>query len=792
MCILLAFYHRIKANRSGTHTVTISKFLQKFSYRQLKSATRNFSDSYKLGQGGYGAVYKGILRSGVEIAVKKVDISSLQGEQAFQNEISMAGRVDSPQIVQLLGFCAHGPSRFLVYEYMANRSLQEALFDEVHSTPLDWHTRFRIIVNIAQGLAYLHVKCDPTIIHGDVKPSNILLDAHFQAKVADFGLAKVKSQVSPDEVHIQIPEAEAMENERIRYERAVRSRAKRQRRREEAERKKKAEKVIVATVNLDSKDLDAERKSTVSRVNGSEGEQDGVGAESLPERGIKAGEGVADTDVKQESFALKKWREEESGNGEENGGLDLETSQGGGDMKAGDLDVDLKLENISSLEELEAGPSTFGTPLGGGRDITVGDDVMEDAEETIWQDCNEILSPTSPVQVVEGDIFVSAEEGETDLDKSVENGRAGIGGEEGWSAVSPSQPDPHTPENTMVTKSDKPGRAWSRDWWRKDRSGEISYEDPDLIKGDGKKMQDHETNGEIQEELDFNKPWRARQRSKSSEWVGALIGELTKETKKKGPVKHDLFKGKEWWREEYCEELSNKSKEQGGVLGKGDAKLEWSGSNRGRRSHEYFNTNFSQEFSGEFPHRRLQKSRRENRRSRSRSKDFWGGDSGRGVGNTPSMRGTICYVAPEKGGGSSLSEKSDVYSFGVLLLVLISGRRPLQVTASPMIDFERANLISWARVLAQFGNLIDLVDPDLHQAFSKDQALLCLKVALLCLQRLPVARPSMEEIVKILSGEVAVPDLPFEFSPSPPELKSRRKPPAEKDFLETPPVTTEF
>ncbi|CAN1236654.1 Receptor-like serine/threonine-protein kinase At2g45590 [Linum grandiflorum] len=142
-----------------------------------------------------------------------------------------------------------------------------------------------------------------------------------------------------------------------------------------------------------------------------------------------------------------------------------------------------------------------------------------------------------------------------------------------------------------------------------------------------------------------------------------------------------------------------------------------------------------------------------------------------------SMRGTVCYIAPEYGGGAAGTEKCDVYSFGVLLLVVVSGRRPLQVTASPMSEFERANLISWARQLAHNGKLLDLVDPLIH-SLDKDQALLVITIALLCLQRSPGKRPSVKEIVEMLSGEAEPPNLPFEFSPSPPSnfpFKSRKK-----------------
>uniref|UniRef100_A0A2P2KCB1 Uncharacterized protein MANES_06G140400 n=1 Tax=Rhizophora mucronata TaxID=61149 RepID=A0A2P2KCB1_RHIMU len=139
------------------------------------------------------------------------------------------------------------------------------------------------------------------------------------------------------------------------------------------------------------------------------------------------------------------------------------------------------------------------------------------------------------------------------------------------------------------------------------------------------------------------------------------------------------------------------------------------------------------------------------------------------------MRGTVCYVAPECGGGGHLSEKSDVYSFGVLLLVLVAGRRPLEVTNSPMSELQRANLMHWARNLACAGKLLDLVDQSI-QFLDQDQAQLCMTVALLCLQKAPARRPWMKEVVGMLTGELQAPQLPIEFSPSPPSrfpFKSR-------------------
>ncbi|KAK9922956.1 hypothetical protein M0R45_031393 [Rubus argutus] len=159
---------------------------------------------------------------------------------------------------------------------------------------------------------------------------------------------------------------------------------------------------------------------------------------------------------------------------------------------------------------------------------------------------------------------------------------------------------------------------------------------------------------------------------------------------------------------------------------------------------------------------------------------MWSGDLfSRELSSTTSMRGTLCYVAPEYGGCGYLMEKADIYSLGVLILVVVSGRRPLHVLASPM-KLEKANLISWCRQLAQAGNILELVDERLKDEYNKDQASLCINLALSCLQKMPELRPEIGEIVKVLKGEMDLPPVPFEFSPSPPSRlysrsRSRRK-----------------
>uniref|UniRef100_A0A7N0T0L2 Protein kinase domain-containing protein n=1 Tax=Kalanchoe fedtschenkoi TaxID=63787 RepID=A0A7N0T0L2_KALFE len=241
--------------------------------------------------------------------------------------------------------------------------------------------------------------------------------------------------------------------------------------------------------------------------------------------------------------------------------------------------------------------------------------------------------------------------------------------------------------------------------------------------------------------------------------------------------KKKVRKLREWWKEEFRDELSKKSKKIRNFrsFSCGNGVDYWwqrdEGGAEGRKSRRSSKSGvewWADSVSGDL------------KTMRWNSLDWSSCDIPKrgGISSTPSMRGTVCYMAPECSGGGQLSEKCDVYSFGVLLLVLISGRRPLQVTDSPMSEFERANLISWASQLAHHGKLLDLVDPNI-QSLDREQALLCIKIALLCLQRSPRKRPTMNDIVGMLSGEAEPPHLPFEFSPSPPSnfrLKSRRKP----------------
>jgi serine/threonine protein kinase len=158
-------------------------------------ATDGFSDANLLGQGGFGYVHRGVLPNGKEVAVKQLKAGSGQGEREFQAEVEIISRVHHKHLVSLVGYCTTGSDRLLVYEFVPNNTLEFHLHGKDRPA-LDWPTRLRISLGAAKGLAYLHEDCHPKIIHRDIKASNILLDFSFEAKVADFGLAKITSELN--------------------------------------------------------------------------------------------------------------------------------------------------------------------------------------------------------------------------------------------------------------------------------------------------------------------------------------------------------------------------------------------------------------------------------------------------------------------------------------------------------------------------------------------------------------------------------------------------------------------
>ncbi|KMT00458.1 hypothetical protein BVRB_9g217590 [Beta vulgaris subsp. vulgaris] len=163
-----------------------------FTYDELAAATNGFSQARLLGQGGFGYVHKGVLPNGKEIAVKSLKSGSGQGEREFQAEVEIISRVHHRHLVSLVGYCIAGGQRMLVYEFVPNGTLEFHLHGKGRPV-MDFPSRMKIALGSAKGLAYLHEDCHPRIIHRDIKTANILIDNCFEAKVADFGLAKLSS-----------------------------------------------------------------------------------------------------------------------------------------------------------------------------------------------------------------------------------------------------------------------------------------------------------------------------------------------------------------------------------------------------------------------------------------------------------------------------------------------------------------------------------------------------------------------------------------------------------------------
>ncbi|CAM0872303.1 unnamed protein product [Alopecurus aequalis] len=576
--------------------------LRRLSYQQLRRATGSFAAGSKLGQGGFGPVFRGALpKSGQPVAVKVMNAAgSLQGEREFHNELSLAshlvgsGHASTPSILLPFAYSlsAHPCRRrmMLVYDLMPNGSLQDALLGKrCPELVSEWPRRLAVARDVAAALHYLHFVVHPPVIHGDVKPSNVLLDCDLRARLSDFGLARIKSE----------------------------------------------------------EDDDDELKSGALGDNGAGNEIPGGGCRD-------------DVSVAGESMTAVVV------NGEDGATKSLEDDEG---------------FTTASLAEAASTSGCDKTSVSNGRS------------------CNGV-------------------------------GAAASGARSDW-------------------------------WWRQDNGG-----------GGGGGVKDYVMEW-IRSEIKKERP--------KNDWIaGASTTAPTTSAEKKKPKR----KAREWWREEYAEELTKKQKRRALAKSKSDAGV--------MTGMQWWERDCDVEDKGHSKWKMMKSwSRRSNNGNGStdwwldgvrRSSRDWASaefvpKSGGAVSSTPSMRGTVCYVAPEYGGGGPLSEKCDIYSFGVLLLVLISGRRPLQVTASPMSEFEKASLISWARHLAHVGRLLDLVDSALLDV-NRDQALLCITVALLCIQRSPTRRPSSEEVLEMLSGEGEPPHLPIEFSPSPPggfPLRSRKK-----------------
>ncbi|KAL3737441.1 hypothetical protein ACJRO7_026240 [Eucalyptus globulus] len=194
VAVLLVFY--VVQRRRMVRMIEDQEFLgmdarpYTFSYAELKAATDDFNPNNKLGEGGFGPVFKGTLDDGRVIAVKQLSVTSHQGKNQFMTEIATISAVQHRNLVKLYGCCIDADNRLLVYEYLENKSLDQAMFGQ-RTLNLDWATRFDICLGIARGLAYLHEESRLRIVHRDVKASNILLDSELTPKISDFGLAKL-------------------------------------------------------------------------------------------------------------------------------------------------------------------------------------------------------------------------------------------------------------------------------------------------------------------------------------------------------------------------------------------------------------------------------------------------------------------------------------------------------------------------------------------------------------------------------------------------------------------------
>ncbi|KAI4366014.1 hypothetical protein MLD38_021943 [Melastoma candidum] len=179
---------------SGVHNVKL------FSYKELRVATDDFGDANKIGEGGFGSVFKGQLKDGKAAAIKVLSAQSRQGVKEFLTEIKVISEVKHENLVKLYGCCVEGNHRILVYNYLRNNSLSQTLLSgRCSNIQFSWRTRFRICVGIARGLAYLHEEVKPHIVHRDIKASNILLDGDLTPKISDFGLAKL---IPDNETHV--------------------------------------------------------------------------------------------------------------------------------------------------------------------------------------------------------------------------------------------------------------------------------------------------------------------------------------------------------------------------------------------------------------------------------------------------------------------------------------------------------------------------------------------------------------------------------------------------------------
>lgn len=601
------------------------------------------------------------------MAVKRLDASSLQAEREFQNELQILGGLRSPFIATLLGYCVGKKQRILVYEYMPNRSLQESLFEN-GDLNLNWDRRFVIIQDVARALAFLHIDCEPPVIHGDVKPSNVLLDSDYRAKVSDFGLSRIKVE---GEFGVEMSQ-ELWKSQELSGN--------------------------LAGIGIETP----------------------MGTETPPTTGTPA-----ETNNNEVDFAL--------------------ALQASSSSKNSRKCYNVKALNLNSLNF----------------------------------NANEIGNG-----------------------KGKEVSRVDIGGED-WDKFVPYDDDlcssiDHSKELNNINASSSvdyvadQGKQWGRDWWwKQDGSGELCSKDyvkewigsqicpssnPDWDEEKSFPEKTYLGNSSGMDKLqDINE---MQGQEPESECVRQGLAKRDSKGWKTHNKKH--MKMQEMWKEEHLAEISKKSGKLKKVERRWKKGFKVPRFDLGRRFQFRKRRKFAEQNqidcdpNVEFSFRRGRKRKNAN----SGGSEMWSGDLfSRELSSTTSMRGTLCYVAPEYGGCGYLMEKADIYSLGVLILVIVSGRRPLHVLSSPM-KLEKANLVSWCRTLAQGGNILELVDERLKDGYNKEQASLCINLALTCLQKMPELRPDIGEIVKILKGEMDLASFPVEFSPSPPSKlfsRSRKK-----------------
>ncbi|CAI5470982.1 unnamed protein product [Closterium sp. Yama58-4] len=179
---------------TGTTELSVDASLREFSFKELEKATKGFRDDGKLGEGGFGSVYKGTIDAntsggGQKVAIKMLTLDGTQGDQEWMAEVRYLGELRHPNLVRLVGYCAEDMQRLLVYEFMEYGSLERYLFSRTRD-PLPWDIRMKVALHAARGLAFLHEETEPQVIYRDFKTSNILVDREFNAKLSDFGLAR--------------------------------------------------------------------------------------------------------------------------------------------------------------------------------------------------------------------------------------------------------------------------------------------------------------------------------------------------------------------------------------------------------------------------------------------------------------------------------------------------------------------------------------------------------------------------------------------------------------------------